>query len=96
MNANISIPKAVSIKPEHYAKLKELHAEQVALDGFISRVLNSGKQQMAAINGKLKEAWVAIAKDHNIDIQNINWAPSPTESIIVPVSMQISSGPSRQ
>lgn len=73
----------MQIKTEHYQQLMRLNDKKIALEQFIRTITAEGQRMMGELHTETRDIWGEISKEHKLNLQYEEWAPSKKPNEIV-------------
>jgi hypothetical protein len=83
------VPAKVAISKQHHSRLMDAMTRMNAVQQSMQMFQSQCEQRLAAIQKEAQQAWVEIAGEYNLDMQNIVWEPSIEGSFVVPTQLRI-------
>jgi hypothetical protein len=84
-----SLPPTIDLSKAETANLAKIGDKKAAIDKFVKTVVEQGEARLAELNAEGREVWSKLAKAHNLDLTNVNYAISDDGTKLVPVGMNL-------
>lgn len=84
-----NIPQKIKLLPAEAKALRKLNDRKAGIDNFISTIVQQGEARVAELQAEGRGIWEGIQKQHEIDLETVNYTLSDDGEHLVPVGMKL-------
>lgn len=85
----MTLPTKVKLLPAEAKALRKLNDKKAGIDNFIQTIVSQGETRIAELQTEGRGIWEGIQKQHDIDLDNVNYVLDNDGEHLVPTGMKL-------